>query len=329
MPERSVSRLFKNQSELSIAVAAVFVAGGIFAVLTAILFPPERLWTWPNPHIVALATFTIAILILLRGRRLRRPAAVCTTGAYVCTLIVTAAFVENIERALAAGLLIMGVTLIFAWFMPPLVTRLFGHTSLAAYGVVLLIWHPGNGTVLISLAIAALSVLLTEIYGSFKRELQRTVLTDHLCQVWNRAGFERMLEREIRSVVRSKAPLSLLYLDLDGFKSVNDTEGHLAGDRVLQQVSRSLEASVRGPDTVARIGGDEFVLILPETTAAAARALGLRLRNDVTACEWSFGVAEYQNGESAQEFIERSDAEMLEYKRKRRHKASAAVQGRG
>ena len=324
VPDHQASPILKNQSELSLAVASVFAVGGLFGILTAGLFPPVNPWAWPNPHIVAAAAFTVAAVIVVRGRRLRRITAAYATGAFVVHLIIAAAFVGHIELAVAAGLLIVGVTLTFAWFMPPLVTRLFAYPSLAAYALVLLLSYPGGSTVLIVLAVGALSVLVIELYGRFKRELQRSSLTDHLCQVWNRAGFERILEQEIRAVARSNTALSLLYLDLDGFKAVNDTAGHIAGDQILQQVSRSLEEGVRSRDSVARIGGDEFVLILPDTTADEARAIGVRLQSEVTVCEWSFGVAEHRLGESLQEFIERSDAELLDHKWRRRIKRREA-----
>lgn len=317
-PDPGANRPVRYFSDLSIAVASVFFAGTVFAALTATVFAPEQGWGWPNPSVVAAGTAVIGLLVLLRGRRLRRPAAGTITGLFMVFLVLAAAVIDSLHRAMVAGVLIVGAILIFAWFMSPWVARLVGYSGLIAYGAVLATHYPGSDTGLVIVAVSALSVLLVEVFGRFKRRLQQASLTDHLCQVWNRAGFERLLEKEIRTVDRTHAPLSLLYLDLDGFKDVNDREGHLAGDRVLQEVSRSLEAGVRARDTVARIGGDEFVVILPKTTAADAQDLGMRLRREVTACDWSFGVAEYRSGESAQQFTERSDAELLKRKHARR-----------
>ncbi len=306
-----------HQSELSIAVAAVFLAGCTFATLTSILFPPPELLSWPNPLVVAVATSLAVIVVAVRGHRMRRTTAAWLTGGFAVFLIATAGAIQDINRATVGGMLIVCVVLVFAWFMPASLARAVGYTSLAAYGIVMLLNYPGNGTILLVVSLCVLAVLLLEIFGRFKRALQRSSLTDHLCQVWNRGGFDLLLQKEIRVAGRSRAPLSLLYLDLDGFKAINDAQGHLVGDEVLQEVSRSLKHSLRGADTVARIGGDEFVLILPATGFEEARALGVRLREEVTACEWTFGVAEYHAGETALQFTERSDIELLKRKRAR------------
>lgn len=317
MTIRNESVVFARQSQLSIALASMFLVGGFFAILTAILFPPVTAWTWPNPYVMMALTVGVAAGVFVRGRRLRRPTAAFLISAFVVVLITSVSMVGTFEQAIAAGLLVIGVTLVLAWFMSPLAARVLAYVSLVGYAAVLLIRFPGNGTVLLTFAIVALSVVLTEVFGGFKRVLQRRSLTDHLSQAWNRAGFERILGRRIRAAARTKAPLTLLYIDLDEFKSVNDTEGHLAGDRVLQEMSQSLQAKVRSTDTVARIGGDEFAVILPGTTAPQARALGDRLRREVTICAWSYGLAEYRKGEHTDEFIARSDAELREWKRRK------------
>lgn len=315
--KRGYQKVMAHQSELSIAVSAVFLAGAVFATLTTFLFPPASLWAWPNPFAVSTATLLVAIAVAVRGSKLRRASAAWITGGFAFFLIATAGAIRNVNRATVGGLLIVCVVLVFAWFMPAGLARAVGYTSLALYGATMLVQYPGNGTVLLVTALCVLAVLLLEIFGRFKRALQRASLTDHLCQVWNRGGFDLLLQKEIRIAARTGAPLSLLYLDLDGFKTINDAQGHLAGDRVLQEVSRSLKRSLRAADTVARIGGDEFVLILPATNAEEARALGIRLLDEVTACEWTFGVAEYLAAETAQQFTERSDLEMLRRKRAR------------
>ena len=92
--------------------------------------------------------------------------------------------------------------------------------------------------------------------------LQQTALYDRLTQLPNRELFHDRMQRALARVRRDQVLLSLLYLDLDKFKEVNDTFGHGAGDLLLQQVARRLEECVRAGDTVARFGGDEFVVLL-------------------------------------------------------------------
>ena len=98
-------------------------------------------------------------------------------------------------------------------------------------------------------------------------------LADHdaLCPVFNRRAFERELTREIAVAARHGAPLSLIYIDLDGFKAVNDRFGHAAGDAALRQVCDILVSQVRQSDIVGRLGGDEFGIILPHAAMTDAR----------------------------------------------------------
>jgi diguanylate cyclase (GGDEF)-like protein len=122
--------------------------------------------------------------------------------------------------------------------------------------------------------------------------------TDELTGVKNRRRFREDLDLLFSQANRLGCPLSLILLDIDHFKSYNDTFGHPAGDRVLQQVGRLLRSSVRGHDVVARYGGEEFVVLLPTTGANVAVEVAERLRRSIADHVWphrpvtaSFGAA--------------------------------------
>ncbi|WP_088890466.1 response regulator [Leptolyngbya ohadii] len=103
------------------------------------------------------------------------------------------------------------------------------------------------------------------------QELQRLVTVDELTQVANRRRFDEYLEQEWQRTLREQQPLSLILCDVDCFKAYNDTYGHPAGDRCLQQVAQLIRSAVKRPgDLVARYGGEEFAVILPNTNAAGA-----------------------------------------------------------
>lgn len=106
-------------------------------------------------------------------------------------------------------------------------------------------------------------------------------LKDPLTGLANRRHFRAVLEREIDRVTRSGEAALLLMLDIDHFKKVNDTHGHLAGDVVLQSVARTLAACVRPMDTLARYGGEEFAVVLPACQAAFGRVVAERIRRAV------------------------------------------------
>ncbi len=111
--------------------------------------------------------------------------------------------------------------------------------------------------------------------------LQQLADRDGLTCLYNHRYFQRVFEVELSRAVRYKNPLSILLLDLDHFKKINDTYGHPAGDTVLQKVSNTLVRLVRNCDTVARYGGEEFTVILPETGNKGAKVLAQRLRRGV------------------------------------------------
>jgi diguanylate cyclase (GGDEF)-like protein len=106
-------------------------------------------------------------------------------------------------------------------------------------------------------------------------------VTDDLTQLYNSRYLNQVLRREAKRASRSGRPLSLLFIDLDGFKGVNDTHGHLAGSAALVEAAEVIRRSARETDVVARFGGDEFALILPDTGSEGAAAVGDRVRERI------------------------------------------------
>jgi diguanylate cyclase (GGDEF)-like protein len=118
-------------------------------------------------------------------------------------------------------------------------------------------------------------------------------VTDDLTQLYNSRYLSLVLRRETKRASRSGRPLSLLFIDLDGFKGVNDVHGHLCGSRALVEVAGVIRATARETDVAARFGGDEFALVLPDTGSDGAVAVGERIRDRIA--EWAFLVGEGLN----------------------------------
>ncbi len=116
-------------------------------------------------------------------------------------------------------------------------------------------------------------------------QMEQLATTDSLTELMNRRAFNAALAGEIARFARTKSGLSLILLDIDHFKRVNDTYGHPAGDEVLRAVARAIHGEIRNVDTAARWGGEEFAIVLPSTTPPGARKFAERLRKKVAALE--------------------------------------------
>jgi diguanylate cyclase (GGDEF)-like protein len=116
----------------------------------------------------------------------------------------------------------------------------------------------------------------------FVREALREKATrDSLTRLWNRAAIYEILHRELDRASRTHIPLSIILIDIDYFKRINDTYGHLAGDAVLRETARCMQTVVRPYDGIGRYGGEEFLLVLPECDASGAVALAERMRTTI------------------------------------------------
>lgn len=135
-------------------------------------------------------------------------------------------------------------------------------------------------TVLRELGVLVMAVLQNRHRA---RLLQRMAMTDYLTGLGNRAQFEHALRAELAHADRQDAQLTLLYMDLDGFKAVNDECGHEAGDDVLRQVAARLQETARSEDIVCRMGGDEFCIITRATSTEGALNLAERIETTVSA----------------------------------------------
>ena len=150
--------------------------------------------------------------------------------------------------------------------------------------------------------------------------------TDALTRLYNRGAFERELSRHIASAARYGEPLSVLFVDLDGFKAVNDHYGHAAGDRALQGAAEALIEEMRASDAVGRLGGDEFGVILPHAALDAARAKAKQVEDRMQAAAArlglgfaaSVGAATFETGETAASLLDRADEAMFARKQARR-----------
>ena len=163
-------------------------------------------------------------------------------------------------------------------------------------------------------------------------------VTDDLTHLYNSRYLNLVLRRETKRASRSGRPLSLLFIDLDGFKAVNDTHGHLFGSRALVEAAAVIRSSARETDVVSRFGGDEFAIILPDTGGEGAYAVGARVRDKIAAHTFlvadklnihltvSVGVATLPDvAASSEELVQAADKAMYQVKESGKNGIQAAV----
>ncbi|GAA4123735.1 GGDEF domain-containing protein [Aminobacter aganoensis] len=179
------------------------------------------------------------------------------------------------------------------------------------------------GTVFaLSIALMLLVILVRDILADATQKSE----TDALSGLLNRGGFQRQAAIALREAERQGLPVTLVISDLDHFKSINDTYGHLSGDRVIEAFARFIHESKVGHHIAGRIGGEEFAIILPGTHLAAARLFAEGARSAFSALPIeglpsnqrftaSFGVAELVTGEFIDQLMRRADAALYEAKK--------------
>ncbi|MBN1899425.1 MAG: diguanylate cyclase [Spirochaetes bacterium] len=164
--------------------------------------------------------------------------------------------------------------------------------------------------------------------------LYRRAVTDGLTGLYNRIFFDNMLMQSVHEATRYNKPLSLVIIDIDHFKEFNDTYGHQAGDMVLKTVTEKIRTHVRRSDIAARYGGDEFVLILPQTDRDGARMMAEKMREEVEKTKVSYtmgkrqerlnitlsiGIADINEGDDRITFLEKADRALYQAKEQGRN----------
>jgi diguanylate cyclase (GGDEF)-like protein len=272
------------------AQAYLFLGAGIVGALGVLLPHPAR---FNEAGMLGVQTSSILASIVLFVAPQLAPRWFLAAGPYCAAALTSVVLVFSGDGTSGYVLFYLWVALYAFYYLRPLrAAALAGFTLLNFVGVLAYFRAAGvqeglgdnrdipmlvliTGTV----AVAGVFILmLRERVGGLIRQLTQAAATDHLTGLLNRRGFQRAMDTELARAERTGRPFSVLFGDCDFFKHLNDSLGHQAGDQALVMIGRMLEAQRRRMDVAARIGGEEFALILPEADAHEALMTAERLR---------------------------------------------------
>ena len=257
-------------------------------------------------------------------------------GAALAFLTVLTGLSGGLQSPFVVGFfLVVGAASLSRDGLAPLVLALIAGLSYGAMGLLVGPWSKDLRTDLALIAFESTTLLLLAFIGTVAGREQRRARDaalrlarfDPLTGLYNRTHFFASMERELRLAERAGRGFALLMLDLDGLKPVNDSFGHHYGDRLLQAITEVIQRSVRATDTPARYGGDEFVILLPDTDASGGFVVAEKLRKDIGALSIrvndrsvhtsvSIGLVAYpDDGASVEDLMTAVDAALYEAKR--------------
>lgn len=298
------------------SLAAMFMSGAVLSLLASVLPHGPGVDT-PVVAAVASTGIPVALFLWVWGRRL-------DTWVFHLLLFCGTAIVGlgvylgmGGGTAVAAAAFYVWITLYaFAFFRWRAATA---HLVWAACSFAVALAVSGNPAAPAEwLLIVGTAAVAGMVVGALRDQLHALASTDALTGLPNRQSLDELLERELARAHRGGRPLCLGVIDLDDFKEINDTHGHLVGDRTLSELTEAWKAGLRAGDILVRYGGDEFVVILPDSPAGeAAEVLG-RLSAEAHH-SWSAGVTALDAGDSPGSLLARADTALYEAKRRGRN----------
>lgn len=266
------------------------------------------------------ACFAGGYYAIKRGKRLTPAFGLAAIGVHAVVSAYVLATAPFLVKATANLQEMPLMAMFLAWFYPKKTAR----WSLVAYlAIVLGAALVGNGRYMSEsgslyecIRLVLFMSLCMELGFLWRGRVRAEGQVDPLTGAISREGFSPRALRELDRAHRNSYPISLAVIDLDGFKIVNDTHGHEAGDVVLRNVVTEIKARIRATDTLFRIGGDEFVLLLPHADVDQAAKTLNRLQS-ATSHPWSWGVTEMDGKDTPEAMVLRADKSMYKDKRRR------------
>ncbi|MRJ75441.1 diguanylate cyclase [Aeromicrobium sp. SMF47] len=285
----------------------------MYAVSSALLISAVITWQpGKNPRwafeVLAVVAVSFLAWVLARGPRFTQQEALAMTAVLLAVIGCLTWTTHLLLGAFANGTALPIVAVYVIWYLRPGSGRVVLFLGVAWWFIA--IAHHGDGAVLpLAAAVVVQTVIATEVFARIKGRMDDLARRDHLTGALNRRGITEVLDRELEQSARRSQPISVVAIDLDGLRAVNNTRGHGAGDDLLEAMATHWSGHLRRQDAVGRVGGDEFLIVLPATSKEQAEQIVERMASGSPG-SWSAGVAEAKVGDSAHTMIERADRRM-------------------
>lgn len=302
-------------SSMSFAVVTSLAATVIAATAVMDLLTGQVNVSTPWTLLTITVCVATAVTPFLLGEHF--PPALGLVACWIFGLVTSIQTAQSADAIMAVNNLVLYpmISCYLGWFFDHSVARI----SVSALFAISAVSIGASGldsvfTTWTNLGLASFFCLEAALY--LRAKLDRQIRADPLTGALNRSGLAKQLSHDLTHAARTGNPLVAAAIDLDKFKTINDTLGHAAGDRILINLVKHLQASNRTNDSVARIGGDEFVMLLPNTTPDEANRILSQLQAESDA-PWTYGLSQAHTTDNPETLISRADDVLYVHKRNR------------
>jgi diguanylate cyclase (GGDEF)-like protein len=308
------------------AMAMIYLLGGTFCLLAAAVPPLPETPRLLHAILGVVGLACGAFLWWVSTRWAGRATDPLLHGSLAVNTVLTALLM--LQAASPTGRVLIGYNFVYlvmvaAYFLPQRAARAHTVAVVLAVFSATQLSDGARASWMVGLVVTVSVATVSEVLGRLATRLRSGATIDALTGALNRGAFATVAHDVLAAGARRGQPVSLVVADLDDFKQVNDRHGHTEGDRVLAEVAEQWRGCLRSGDVLARMGGDEFVVLLPGATGSQAQVVVARMRS-ASSVPWSSGIATTRPGTDLRTLFDEADRALYAQKARRQRSAQSA-----